>query len=57
VAALLLLPDPGLEPLPGTAPEALSPPDVSAPEGTNFAVLPTADPDITVVWIFQGEGR
>jgi anti-sigma factor RsiW len=55
LAALLLYSERSLPPLPGTAPAALAPPDVSAPEGTNFAVLPTTDPDITVVWLFQGE--
>ncbi len=34
---------------------ALRPPDVAAPAGTDFAVLGTDDPDITVIWLFQGD--
>ena len=55
LAGLLLLRGPDPAPPPGPRPAALAPPDFSAPEGTDFAVFATADPDITVVWIFQGE--
>jgi anti-sigma factor RsiW len=62
-AGLLLLPRAGWGPAthdllgpPEAAVVSLGPPDVAAPAGTDFAVLRTDDPDITVVWIFQGEG-
>ena len=52
LAALLALPapEPPLDPVPPATPTA--PPAVEVPAGRNVVVIPTADPQITVLWFF-----
>lgn len=53
IAVVFLWPRPP-RPLPGTRmpTPAIDPPAVEAPAGHDVAVLPTSNPDITVLWFF-----
>jgi len=52
VAGLLALPGPEPTPAPIRTGSDPVPPTVEAPPGANVVVMPTTDPDITVVWLF-----
>ncbi len=52
LAGLLLSREPDLPGTPYSPSTSSSGPDVVVPEGTTAAVIETANPDITVVWLF-----
>jgi anti-sigma factor RsiW len=53
IAGMLLLPGPAAPPPPTAAADPYRLPTVESASGRTVAVLPTDNPDITVLWLFQ----